>query len=86
VRVTVLCFARLGDLAGTRETAFELPAGATVQDAWNALVAARPAAAAMAGSISCAVNAEFAAMGALLADHDEVAFLPPVSGGAPTHP
>jgi molybdopterin converting factor subunit 1 len=85
MRVTVLCFARLRDLSGLREWACDLSDPATVADAWRALVAARPAVDALAGAVSCAVNAEFAAPDAPLKDGDEVAFLPPVSGGAPAH-
>jgi molybdopterin converting factor small subunit len=48
---------------------------------WNGLVADAPGLAEYERSISVAVNAEYARMTALLADGDEVAFLPPVSGG-----
>ena len=59
-----------------------MPAGATVQDVWAALVAAHPAAAVYERSMSCAVNLDYARMTAPVADGDEVAFLPPVSGGS----
>jgi molybdopterin converting factor subunit 1 len=85
MRVTVVCFARLRDLAGVREWPCELPAGSTVRSAWNALTAHAPAVDAMRATMSCAVNAEFATMDAPIKDGDEVAFLPPVSGGAPAH-
>lgn len=82
MRVTVLCFARLRDLAGSKSWTFDLAEGATVRDAWQALAAVRPAVSVMAPALSCAVNADFAPMTAPLHDGDEVAFLPPVSGGA----
>jgi molybdopterin converting factor subunit 1 len=82
MRVTVVCFARLRDLAGLREWSCELPAFATAADAWQALAAARPAVVGLAGRVSCALNAEFVPLDAPLKDGDEVAFLPPVSGGA----
>lgn len=82
MRVTVLCFARLRDLAGMREWPCDLPDGARVRDAWTALEAARPDVGVMRDAVSCAVNAEFAAMDARVAEGDEIAFLPPVSGGA----
>ena len=47
-----------------------------------ALVAAHPAADAYARSMSCAVNLNYARMTTTVADGDEVAFLPPVSGGS----
>jgi len=86
MRVTVLCFARLHDLAGFRDWRCDLPEHATVSDVWQALVDARPAVAVMSTSLSCAVNAEFATMQTRVAEGDEIAFLPPVSGGAPAHP
>jgi molybdopterin converting factor subunit 1 len=82
MRVTVQCFARLRELAGRREWVCDVPPGSTVADVWGQVVAASPAASALAGTISCAVNAEFASMRAPVSDGDEVAFLPPVSGGA----
>lgn len=83
MRVTVVCFARLRDLAGFREWRGEVPAGATVRAVWDAIARAHPAIDVMRGAVSCAVNAEFATMDAPVKDGDEVAFLPPVSGGAP---
>jgi len=82
MRVTVQCFARLRELSGRDEWVCDVPAGSTVGDVWDRLVASSPAAGALAATISCAVNAEFASMRAPVRDGDEVAFLPPVSGGA----
>lgn len=82
MRVTVQCFARLRELAGRREWVCDVPPGSTVADVWAQIVATAPAAGALSGTISCAVNAEFASMRAPVSDGDEVAFLPPVSGGA----
>jgi peptide chain release factor 1 len=83
VRVNVKLFARLRELVGTADLAIEVAGtGATVADVWAALVAAHPAAAAYARSMSAAVNLEYARMTTPVADGDEVAFLPPVSGGA----
>jgi molybdopterin converting factor subunit 1 len=85
VRLTVLCFARLRDLAGVHEWTCDVRDGATVRDVWRALVDAKPAVDAMSGAVSSAVNAEFATMNTPVRAGDEVAFLPPVSGGAGTH-
>ena len=82
MRVTVRLFARLRELVGAGDLAVEVPAEATVADVWAALVAAHPAAAAYARSMSCAVNLDYAKMTAPVRDGDEVAFLPPVSGGS----
>ena len=81
MRVKVRLFARLRDIAGTGELERDIPAAATVQLVWNGLVAERPTLGEYERAISVAVNAEYARMSAVLADGDEVAFLPPVSGG-----
>ena len=81
MRVTVRLFARLRDLAGTGELVREVPAPATVQTVWSSLTDELPALVAYAGTMSVAVNAEYARMAAAVHDGDEVAFLPPVSGG-----
>ena len=81
MRVTVRLFARLRDLAGTGEIVRDVPAGATVRTVWDGLVAEHPQIAPYAESMSCAVNADYARMTTAIGDGDEVAFLPPVSGG-----
>ena len=86
MRVTVQCFARLRELAGRSEWVCDVPEGSTVRDVWDRLVALAPPVGALATTVSCAVNAEFASMRAPVQDGDEVAFLPPVSGGACEQP
>ena len=81
MRVTVRLFAHLRDLAGTGELVRELPPGATVGGVWEALIADWPDFAPYARSMTCAVNADYSRMTATVADGDEIAFLPPVSGG-----
>jgi molybdopterin converting factor small subunit len=48
---------------------------------WNALLRDYPAIGPYAASMSCAVNADYARMTTTVHEGDEVAFLPPVSGG-----
>jgi molybdopterin converting factor subunit 1 len=81
MRVTVRLFARLRDLAGAGELVREVPDAATVQTVWQSLTAEMPALADYEGTMSVAVNAEYARMAAPVHDGDEIAFLPPVSGG-----
>jgi molybdopterin converting factor subunit 1 len=81
VRVTVKLFARLRDIAGTPEMVRQLQPGTTVRSLWRELAAEFGEFAAYERSISAAVNADYARMDDTLADGDEVAFLPPVSGG-----
>lgn len=80
--MNVKLFARLRELVGSGDLVLEVPGGTTVADVWTALVTAHPAAEAYARSMSCAVNLDYARMTSAVADGDEVAFLPPVSGGA----
>ena len=81
MHVTVRLFARLRDLVGTGELHHEIADGATVAAVWESLVREHAAIAPYADSMSCAVNAEYARMTTPVSDGDEVAFLPPVSGG-----
>ena len=81
MRVTVRLFARLRDLAGAGELVREVEPPATVQTVWTSLTAEMPALSQYEGTMSVAVNAEYSKMAATVRDGDEVAFLPPVSGG-----
>jgi molybdopterin converting factor subunit 1 len=81
MRITIRLFGRLRDVAGASELLREVPDGATVASAWTLLGAEFPRVAPYTRSVSAAVNADFARMTTPLAEGDEVAFLPPVSGG-----
>jgi molybdopterin converting factor subunit 1 len=81
MRVTVRLFARLRDLAGAGELVRDVDAPATVQTVWTALVAEMPELGQYAKTMSVAVNAEYSRMSTAVQEGDEVAFLPPVSGG-----
>ena len=81
MRITVRLFARLRDLAGTGEVLREASAHATARQVWDDLVLEWPALREYEKTISVAVNAEYARMTAEVHDGDEVAFMPPVSGG-----
>ena len=79
--MTVRLFARLRDLAGSGELVRDVEAPATVQSVWRALVTEMPALRDYERTMSVAVNADYSRMSAPVSDGDEVAFLPPVSGG-----
>jgi molybdopterin synthase catalytic subunit/molybdopterin converting factor small subunit len=77
VRVTVKLFAGLRERAGTGEREIELPEGAKIDAVWAALeLGAEPA------GLLYAVNKKYADRDRRLAEGDEVALIPPVSGGA----
>jgi len=81
VKVTALLFARLREQAGGDRFALELPGGSTVADAYAELRRLHPALEARRDSVRAALNQEFAGWDDPLAEGDEVAFIPPVSGG-----
>ena len=68
-------------MAGAAEQRRELPGGSSARSAWDSLVGEFPDFDDYTRAVSCAVNAEYARMTTPLNDGDEVAFLPPVSGG-----
>jgi sulfur-carrier protein len=81
VRVTVRLFARLREIAGASELTRVVESGATVGSVWRDLAREHAELVQYERSISSAVNADYARMDRVLAEGDEVAFLPPVSGG-----
>ena len=83
MRVDVRCFASLREVA-TDRCELTLEAGATVQDAWIAMVERHPGLAPHEPYVRPARGGRYAAWDDALADRDAVAFLPPVSGGATT--
>ena len=82
LRIRVRLFAMQRETAGMKELRLEVPLGATVDDAWDAVVEVVPALAPGRSSLRFAVNGEYADADRPLADGDEVACIPPVSGGA----
>jgi molybdopterin synthase catalytic subunit/molybdopterin converting factor small subunit len=82
VRVRARLFAIQRELAGTREVALELPDGASIADAWTALVAIHPVLAPGRDSVRFARNGAYGDVTTVLAHGDELAIIPPVSGGA----
>ncbi len=81
MRVTVRLFARLRDIVGRSELARDFAPGTTIGAVWQELAGEFPDLAPYGRSISSAVNADYARMDRVVRDGDEIAFLPPVSGG-----
>ena len=76
MQVRIRLFAGLRERAGTGSRALELADGSTLGDVWPALdLGEEPA------GLLYAVNKRYAETGTALADGDEVALIPPVSGG-----
>ncbi|MEO5632427.1 molybdenum cofactor biosynthesis protein MoaE [Gaiella sp.] len=77
MKVTVRLFAGLRELAGTRALELDVPAGAVAADVWSALdLGEEPA------GLLVAINKSYAESDTALSEGDEVALIPPVSGGA----
>ncbi len=77
MRVSIRLFAGLRERAGTGERELELAEGSTVRDVWDSLALGDEP-----PGLLYAVNREYAPREQGLADGDEVALIPPVSGGA----
>jgi len=81
MRVRVLFFGRFKEIVGLAEDEAQVSEGARVEDLFNHYGGQHPELAGFRDSAAAAVNQQFAEWHAPLAAGDEVAFLPPVSGG-----
>ncbi len=82
MKIRVLFFGILRDVTGVREDALDLPAGGNLGSVFEHYASRFPALRGMASSVVLALNQEFASPASALSEGDEVAFLPPVSGGS----
>ncbi len=80
IAVRVRYFARLRELAGADIEVTQVSGGATLADAYETARSKHPALPEM-DSVRGVINQEFAEWSATVSDGDEVAFIPPVSGG-----
>jgi len=81
MKVKILLFASFRETVGTSQSTLEVEPEAKVSDVWAELVAQHPRLAPHAGTAAYAVNGTYAKPDERVAEGDEVAFLPPVSGG-----
>ncbi len=81
ITVTVRFFAGHRDIIGRATAQYTVAEGTTVGQLWEQLVADYPRLAGYTGRLLFAVNQQFGQPATVLADGDEVAFIPPVSGG-----
>ena len=79
--ITVLLFTAARDAVGCTRLEVPARAGLTAGAVWSELVGRHPRLKPLSSSISVAVNHQLAPRDALLTAGDELAFLPPVSGG-----
>jgi len=81
MKVCVRFFASARERARCSESEREVATGTRVADLWNELCSEIPALADLTPAISFAVNREYVERTHALADGDEIALIPPVSGG-----
>ena len=79
--VTVKFFGAAADLAGVREIEVSVEAGATLASLWTIVAERHPALSPMQDALAYAINNEYAKWPDAVHPGDEVAVLPPVSGG-----
>ncbi|HEV2275344.1 MAG TPA: molybdenum cofactor biosynthesis protein MoaE [Acidobacteriaceae bacterium] len=82
MRIRVLLFGVLKDVFSTGSQALDLPQGATVETLLSHYREIAPEAPALWSALAVAVNLEYSPLSRALTDGDEVALLPPVSGGS----
>jgi MoaE-MoaD fusion protein len=83
MHVRVLFFGMLKDAAGKSSEVMEIASNASLRDLLAVCEARIPKLKASIASLAVAVNQEYAGPDTTLKENDEVALLPPVSGGAP---
>ena len=81
LRVKILFFGRVRELVGLTEESREIPEATTLHELFQTYIDRFPQLAGFRPSLVASRNQEFAAWNTPLANGDEVAFLPPVSGG-----
>jgi molybdopterin converting factor subunit 1 len=81
IRLKVLFFGRLKDVVGHAEESLDLADASTLEQLFAAYAARVPELAKYRSSVVASRNQEFASWDTPLHSGDEVAFLPPVSGG-----
>lgn len=79
--VRMLFFGAAADRTGVRETELPLPEVGSLDSLWASLAESYPALSPMRDTLAFAVNGEYATAEARVSAGDEVAVLPPVSGG-----
>lgn len=81
INITVLYFASAKDATGMRKESIELPEATTIRDLLSKITSTHPGIINVLKTMQIAVNYKVVNVDAVLNEADEVALLPPVSGG-----
>lgn len=81
MKIKVKFFALYREIVGLRETQADLPPGSTALDLWRLFATRHPQLEPNLPHTRFAVNGQYTEAGHILQEGDEVAFIPPVSGG-----
>ncbi|MFQ6103465.1 MAG: molybdopterin converting factor subunit 1 [Candidatus Glassbacteria bacterium] len=81
MKITLKFFASLREACGRKEDTFEVPEGITVGELQKLTVEKYPELGELMDSTMPVVNMEYVEEDRVLKDHDDVTFIPPVSGG-----
>ncbi len=81
MKVKVLLFATLREAVGVSQSALEVEPGARVGDVWAGMADLYPGLLPHTGTAAFAINGTYAKPNEQVSEGDEIAFLPPVSGG-----
>lgn len=81
MKVRVRCFAAVREIVGASELVVDVPEGSTLNQLIHELCGQCPRLQVLTGSLLFSVNREYASTDTTLIAGDEIALIPPVSGG-----